>query len=563
MQRIVASILVFLIATILLGNIVHTGCTPGIVTITTTQTDTLSPEKITTTYIETLPPEIITTTITQITTITHTTIPSASELVLIEQLGKELFFDRNLASSEEQSCAICHGIASGFTGLDTDINATGAVYPGAVDTRFGNRKPPTTAYGGESPVLYYHEAEGIWIGGMFWDGRATGWTLGDPLAEQAQGPFLNPLEQNLPDAYSVCLKVAQSDYADLFEWVWGENSLDSPLDNIEEIYNNIARSISAYEKSIEVNPFNSKYDAYLAGNTALTEQETLGLQLFEGKAGCSDCHTSQPDELWNPPVFTGFTYDNLGIPKNLENPFYQMPEEYNPDGELWIDPGLGGFLKMAGYPAEVYEPELGKHRVPTLRNVDMRPYPTFIKAYGHNGYFKSLEDIVHFFNTRDVEMWPSPEYAVTVNHDEVGDLGLTAEEEMAIVAFLKTLTDGYRPDSPPTPTTTTTTTTLTNTWGEIANKGKGDFMICGDCHGTQGEGGGNAPQIIGNRILKYFETAQTLFDFISTNMPQDAPGQLGESSYLRILAFLLVENDLVQSDDIFDAGNLANVTLGK
>ena len=63
----------------------------------------------------------------------------------------------------------------------------------------------------------------------------------------------------------------------------------------------------------------------------------------------------------------------------------------------------------------------------------------------HNGYFKSLEDVVHFYNTRDVAGvdWPAPEYAETVNHDELGDLGLTQEEEDAIVAFLKTLSDGY------------------------------------------------------------------------------------------------------------------------
>jgi len=514
----------------------------------TTQIETLPPETITTTQIETLPPETITITVTKTT----------AELTLIEQLGKELFFDRNLSSSETMSCAICHGIAAGFTGPDSDINATGAIYPGAVKSRFGNRKPSTVAYGGDSPVLYYDEAKGMWIGGMFWDGRATGWSLGDPLAEQAQGPFLNPLEQNLPDAYSVYIKVAQSDYADLFKRVWGSDSLDSPLANVDEIFNNIARSISAYEKSKEVNPFSSKYDAYLAGRAELTEQEALGLQLFEGKAGCSNCHMSQPGESGNQPVFTNFTYDNLGMPKNSENPFYQMPEQYNPDGESWVDPGLGGFLKIAEYPADVYEPELGKHKVPTLRNIDMRPYPTFIKAYGHNGYFKSLEDIVHFFNTRDVEVWPSPEFATTVNNEELGNLGLTAEEETAIVAFLKTLSDGYSPDSP-----LTTTTTPTDTWGELAKKGKGDFTICADCHGPEGEGGGNAPQIIGNKTLYYFETAQRLFDFISNNMPQDAPGQLSDSTYLRILAFLLIEDDFVQSEDIFDAGNLDNVTLSE
>jgi hypothetical protein len=86
---------------------------------------------------------------------------------------------------------------------------------------------------------------------------------------------------------------------------------------------------------------------------------------------------------------------------------------------------------------------MGKHKVPTLRNVDKRPYPVFVKAYGHNGFFKSLEEIVHFYNTRDVEEWPAPEVPQNVNFDELGDLGLTADEEAAIVAFMKTLSDGY------------------------------------------------------------------------------------------------------------------------
>ena len=103
-----------------------------------------------------------------------------------------------------------------------------------------------------------------------------------------------------------------------------------------------------------------------------------------------------------------------------------MPKKWNPDGYGWIDPGLGGFLKGAGYPEATYMAEWGKHKVPTLRNVDKRPSDGFVKAYGHNGVFKSLEEIVHFYNTRDVETWPDPEVADNVNTDELGNLGLTA-----------------------------------------------------------------------------------------------------------------------------------------
>ena len=139
---------------------------------------------------------------------------SATSLTPQEQLGKSLFFDTNLSTPVGQSCAVCHGPTVGWTGPDQAINAGGAVYEGAVAGRFGNRKPPASAYAGDSPILYWDGTK--WVGGMFWDGRATGWTLGDPLAEQALGPFLNPAEQNNASAQVVVDKVLASSYDGLF-----------------------------------------------------------------------------------------------------------------------------------------------------------------------------------------------------------------------------------------------------------------------------------------------------------------------------------------------------------
>ncbi|MBE0524938.1 MAG: c-type cytochrome [Methanosarcinales archaeon] len=382
----------------------------------------------------------------------------------IEELGEKLFFDQDLSTPPGQSCATCHDPAWGFTGPDHDINNAGAVYPGAIHTRFGNRKPPTSAYGGDSPVLDYNVNDDVFIGGMFWDGRATGLTLGDPLAEQAMGPFLNPLEQNNPNARLVCIKVRNSDYAYLFNEVYPDTPLDCVKD-VEGTYERIARSIAAYERSSEVNPFSSKYDAYLKGTIDLTVDEAKGLELFEGKAKCSACHISENGPNGEPPLFTDFTYDNLGIPKNPENPFYSMPPHFNPDGMDWVDYGLGGFLattldKTPDY-SGMADDNMGKHKVPTLRNVDKRPDEDYVKAYGHNGYFKSLKDIVHFYNTRDalnpnscedindpspgVNCWPAPEVDANVNDVELGNLGLTDKEEDQIVAFMMTLSDGYEP----------------------------------------------------------------------------------------------------------------------
>ena len=174
----------------------------------------------------------------------------------------------------------------------------------------------------------------------------------------------------------------------------------------------------------------------------LTRQELNGLALFNGRAGCVQCHPSNLGPNGESPLFTDFTYDNIGMPANPENPFYSQPDWVNPDGFAYADPGLGGFLQRAGYPKSVFSPELGKHKVPTLRNVDRRGGDgEFVKAYGHNGFFKTLEDVVHFYNTRDSEAWPPPEVPQNVNIAEMGNLHLSADEEAALVAFLKTLTD--------------------------------------------------------------------------------------------------------------------------
>ncbi len=377
----------------------------------------------------------------------------------LEQLGKNLYFDASLSQPAGQSCATCHDPAVGWTGPKAEINQGGAVYPGAVHDRFGNRKPPSAAYATPSPVLHYDAEEKLFIGGNFWDGRATGWLLGEPAAEQAQGPFLNPVEQNLADAATLVGKVCSSAYGDQFRSFYGT----AICANVSDAYNAIGQAIFAYENSAELNAFSSKYDYYLNDPVKypLTEQELLGLRLFndENKGKCAECHPSAPGKDGNPPLFTDFSYDNLGLPKNPANPTYGMSKDYNPDGAAWIDPGLGGFL--AGVPrfAHLAEANLGRHKVPTLRNVDKRPTPGFVKAFGHNGVFKSLKEIVHFYNTRGVlpaceatpdakpglNCWVKPEVTANLNTEELGNLKLTEAEEWAIVAFLQTLNDGWVP----------------------------------------------------------------------------------------------------------------------
>jgi cytochrome c peroxidase len=385
--------------------------------------------------------------------------PAAVRLSPIEALGKRLFFDQSLSEPAGQECAACHGREVGYTGPNERFNKSGSVYEGAFKGRFGNRKPPAAAYAGWNPKLHL-DPEGEFVGGLFWDGRATGELLGDPLAEQAMRPFLNPLEQNMADAKSLVAAVKRSDYAGLFEKVFGPGSLDR---DPETACADIGRAIAAYERSAEVNPFASKFDGFWRAAGAkglkveavgpanerdfrglgLSDREIHGLALFATKGRCANCHLLTPVAEGLPPIFADFKYDNLGIPRNPENPFYGQDKAHNPDGRAWIDTGLGGYLRTVEKYGPLADANLGKHRTPTLRNVDERPSPGFVKAFMHNGCFKSLKDVVHFYNTRDVAGagWPAPEVAANLNTTELGDLGLTGDEEDAIVAFMQALTD--------------------------------------------------------------------------------------------------------------------------
>ncbi len=354
-------------------------------------------------------------------------------LTSIQQLGKNIFLDKISVPANKTACADCHGSSVGFTGPDELINKHGSVYHGA-NGSFGNRKPPSAAYATFSPVL--SQVGGVFAGGNFWDGRATGERLGSPSAEQALGPFLNPREHNVANPLAVLMIIEKSKYISLWKKVWGEKLRYSTPDEISLNFDRVGLAIAAYEGSSEVNQFSSKFDYYLKSLVELTSEEASGLELFNSK--CASCHVSESTGK-TPPLFTDFTFDNLGVPVNPENPVY----DYDPG---FIDYGLGGFLLTRPDYIGMAPVNMGKQKVPTLRNVDKRPGIGFTKAYMHNGVFKSLKEVVHFYNTRDVPgaNWPAPEVSANVNKVDVGNLGLTDKEENAIVAFMKTLSDGYR-----------------------------------------------------------------------------------------------------------------------
>jgi cytochrome c peroxidase len=409
-------------------------------------------------------------------------------------LGKLILFDENLSVNKNEACAFCHMPETGFSGPVSTLNATTVSYPGSVRTRFGNRRPQTHTYATFAPVLHYNANQGDFVGGAFWDMRTTGIRLNNPIAEQAQGPPLNPFEMGLIDSACMVYRLSRGQYRSLAEKVWGAQAfvihwpedvdrvcsqpapppvsdpypvhltaIDRGLSNTT--FDQIAQAIATYESSGEVNAFSSKYDRVLAEKAQFTADEKAGYSLFRsGVSHCNECHRDGgPGEE---PLFTDFTASNLGLPANPAIPFYSedAPDRSgyaaNPAGRKYSDGGVGDFLIRAPTAqwAEMASSFKGKFKVPTLRNVDKRPHPDFVKAYMHNGYLKSLKEVVHFYNTRDVlprcqpgdprekiSCWPAPEYPKTVNKKQLGNLGLTSKQEDQIVAFMKTLSDGFVP----------------------------------------------------------------------------------------------------------------------
>jgi len=417
----------------------------------------------------------------------------APELSQRAQLGKLVFRDAELSIGRNQSCASCHAADAGFTSPFEHFNGKGSVVEGSISGRFGNIRPPTAAYLTSSPVLHhrYEDGELLFAGGAFLNGRATGKTRGNPVADQVTIPFLNPLEMGLRDSICVVKRVCEPKvaytYGARFKDVWGSSicEIDWPegvdakcevsgnrlalgkklRPTVERVFDKVAMSLFAYLSSREVNAFSSKYDLFLKGRVGLTEQEKLGQKLFEDKGKCAACHILENGPNGEPPLFTDFTYDNLGVPRNPDNPFYKM-KDFNKAGFDWVDEGLATALASDPFYKKSAGAQRGKVKVPTLRNIDRRPSPEFVKAFTHNGYFKSLKGVVHFYNTRDKKpacpkllmseaeamrqkCWPKPEIEENVNKDELGDLKLTDAEEDAIVAFMKTLSDGYSPEKQP------------------------------------------------------------------------------------------------------------------
>lgn len=377
-----------------------------------------------------------------------------------QTLGSLLYSDANLSLNRNQSCASCHSLAPAknlATGLplpapgfvdSANVETNTPVSRGSVSGSVGGLNAPSAGYAAFTPEFYWDAAAGEYRGGQFWNGRAA------TLEAQAAGPFLNPLEMAMPSEWAVITRLKENaSYRQLFDSVYGinldaipANELASPTHppppGVRAAYAAATQAIAEFERTRTFNKFNSKFDFWLAGQTPLSASELRGFNLFTNKAGCAACHVSTPgvDSLgrMTSPLFTDFSYDNLGLPRNWKIPGTPAP-----------DPGLGGRADIAATPTGAAQ--LGKHRNVTLRNIALTP------PYGHNGVFERLEQITHFYNTRNnlgrvdantnsafgVFGWPEPEVPQNVNQTELGNLGLLPWEEADLVAFMKTLTDDY------------------------------------------------------------------------------------------------------------------------
>lgn len=376
--------------------------------------------------------------------------PDDAEQVTLEDLGKRLFEDRSLSLNGTQSCSSCHAAAQAFTGSADHDDPWLPVSRGSPDHTFGTRNTPTAMYTEFTPAFAFVEKADepgryVPMGGLFWDGRA------DSLAAQAAAPFVNPREMALPSEQAVIERVRLAKYADMFQPLFG---LD-PLAQVESAYRYVTDAIAAFERTPTFRPFSSKFDAFLRGQAQLTTQEQQGFELFKDpeKGNCIACHAGRADSRepqdW---LFTDFSYDNLGVPRNAK-----ILDNADPS---YFDLGLcQSAVVMGKAPAAIVDKVAflnslcGAFKVPTLRNVAKTA------PYMHNGYFRELRDAVEFLVTRDTNSarWYStlqtfddlPEQHrpnvdtrnVPFDRSSGDEPRLSSEEIDAVVAFLSTLSD--------------------------------------------------------------------------------------------------------------------------
>ncbi len=366
-------------------------------------------------------------------------------------LGAMLFADPRLSASGHLACASCHSPDDAFG----PPNAL-AVQRGGDDMRQpGVRAVPSLRYLQAVPQFTEHffesedEADESIdngpTGGLTWDGRV------DSAHAQARIPLLSVFEMANGSAVDAVARAVAAGYGPALASISGAD----PQHDRPAAFAAMLKAFEVYQQDWRsFYPYSSKYDAYLAGTVALSDQEARGLALFDdpAKGNCASCHISQRAADGTPPQFTDYGMIALGLPRNPAIPANADPAYY--------DLGLCGPLRTDFRARAEY---CGRFRTPSLRNVATR------RTFFHNGVLHSLRDAVAFYATRDsnpVRWYPRrPDgtvakfddlpaaYRGNVNMDrpfgaKPGDRPALSDDEIDdIVAFLKTLTDGWKPDA--------------------------------------------------------------------------------------------------------------------
>ena len=353
------------------------------------------------------------------------------------ELGAQAFVDPSLSASGGQACVSCHSAAAG----QAAPNDLAVQRGGPRGDLQGQRNAQPLRYL-ETSGPFRWDSEGKPRGGYFWDGRA------DSLAQQAEGPLLGPREMANPSRAAVAQRIRQAAWAGAFVQVFGPEVLADDDRAFEALTQALARFQA---EDTALHGFTSKYDAVLRRQAQLSAAEARGLALFNdpAKGNCAACHTSALDAQGGHPLFTDFSYDNLGVPRNPEIEANAEPSQFD--------------LGLCGRPDLAHRRDLcGAFKVPSLRNVAQR------RAYFHNGRFKSLSEVLRFYVQRDTqpEKWypVRPGGGVRVFDDLPPALrsqvntreppydrrrGMRAALDDAeiedLLSFLQTLSDGWQP----------------------------------------------------------------------------------------------------------------------
>ncbi|MDF3834716.1 cytochrome c peroxidase [Cupriavidus basilensis] len=361
-------------------------------------------------------------------------------------LGKALFFDPSLSASGRLSCASCHSPDHAYgPGNDLSVQLGGADM-----RRTGARAAPSLRYVQNVPPFseHFHENDGNDsedqgpTGGHDWDGRASS------THEQARAPLLSPNEMANADAAAVAARLRGGKHVQTFREVFG----DDILARDETAFQAALMALEVFQETpAEFYPYTSKYDAFLRRQVKLSEQETRGLRLFNdpAKGNCAACHPSAVSAEGAFPAFSDFGFIALGVPRNRK-----LAANADP---AFFDMGLCGPDRTDLKDRAEY---CGLFRTPSLRNVALR------KVFFHNGAFHSLEDVLRFYVERDSQPGKWYPRRADGSIDKFDDLparyrenvnmeppfggapgskpALSAAEIRDVIAFLKTLNDGYR-----------------------------------------------------------------------------------------------------------------------